>query len=383
MDDQAELKTGFDAVQCSSKKLDKALLALKVRRHDLAKRIQEDSNGVSLDELNIRLKALHSAFDASNKQGFKEQPGLLLTLKIAAAFAKNPVHVIYRCSDFLSLSAADSSLHKVHALKLCVNCLKFKKHNLSDCTSKGPCHVSCGKDHHSLLHFERPQVANYTASKHNQINETNHIESVGTANHNMSDQAQPKNFAAVKTQHTERNIVATAIVCIILKYNQCLPCRVLLDGGSQINMISERMVHMTGLKRQYAPIQFQCANKTVCGTSNFKRITNLESLLKPFSPQKPQKRVTFSESTLMREFRRRTGQEPTIDPFLNFLTDLRASTNLPQIAMRRWRKMSDAEKAPYKTLAKRAQLKRLQAKQNKGRKEKKKCCCCRAKSLKE
>uniref|UniRef100_A0A1A9V5V9 HMG box domain-containing protein n=1 Tax=Glossina austeni TaxID=7395 RepID=A0A1A9V5V9_GLOAU len=109
----------------------------------------------------------------------------------------------------------------------------------------------------------------------------------------------------------------------------------------------------------------------------------IQNLLRPKKPQKPQKRVTFSESTLMREFRRRTGQEPTIDPFLNFLTDLRASTNLPQIAMRRWRKMSDAEKAPYKTLAKRAQLKRLQAKQNKGRKEKKKCCCCRAKSLKE
>uniref|UniRef100_A0A1B0BYB1 Uncharacterized protein n=1 Tax=Glossina palpalis gambiensis TaxID=67801 RepID=A0A1B0BYB1_9MUSC len=83
----------------------------------------------------------------------------------------------------------------------------------------------------------------------------------------MSDQAQPKNFAALKTQHTERNILATAIVYIISKYNQRFPCRVLLDGGSQINMISERKVHMTGLERHYAPIQ--CSNKTV-GTSNFK-----------------------------------------------------------------------------------------------------------------
>ncbi|KAI9577138.1 hypothetical protein GQX74_004900 [Glossina fuscipes] len=83
------------------------------------------------------------------------------------------------------------------------------------------------------------------------------------ANHNMGDQAQPKNFAALKTQHTERNILAIAIVYIISKYKQRFPCRVLVDGGSQINMISERMVHMTGLKRQYAPIQFQCANKTI------------------------------------------------------------------------------------------------------------------------
>uniref|UniRef100_A0A1B0BKT4 Uncharacterized protein n=1 Tax=Glossina palpalis gambiensis TaxID=67801 RepID=A0A1B0BKT4_9MUSC len=90
----------------------------------------------------------------------------------------------------------------------------------------------------------------------------NHIESAENSNHNMGDQAQPKNFAALKTQHTERNIVATAIVYIISKYNQRFPCRVLLYSGSQINMISERMVHMTGLKRQYAPIQFQCAHKT-------------------------------------------------------------------------------------------------------------------------
>uniref|UniRef100_A0A1B0BV04 Peptidase aspartic putative domain-containing protein n=1 Tax=Glossina palpalis gambiensis TaxID=67801 RepID=A0A1B0BV04_9MUSC len=102
------------------------------------------------------------------------------------------------------------------------------------------------------------------------------------ANHNMSDQAQPKNFAALKTQHTERNILATAIVYIISKYYQHFPCRVLLDGGPQINMISERMVHMTGLKRQYAPIQFQCANKTrlvsyLLGVASFVFLSQLAS----------------------------------------------------------------------------------------------------------
>ncbi|KAI9575563.1 hypothetical protein GQX74_011365, partial [Glossina fuscipes] len=203
-----------------------------------------------------------------------------VTIKNCCSFCQKPGQVIYRFSDFLSLSTADR-LNKVRALKLCVNCLKFKNHNLSDCTSKGRCHT-CGRGHNSLLHFERPQVANYTASKHNQINETSRIEPAKNANHNMSDQAQPKNVAGLKKQHTERNTLTTAIVYIISKYNQRFPCRVLLVGGSQINMISKRMVHMTGLKRQYAPIQFQCANKTV-ETSNFKCITNIESLLKPFS----------------------------------------------------------------------------------------------------
>uniref|UniRef100_A0A1B0BF18 Uncharacterized protein n=1 Tax=Glossina palpalis gambiensis TaxID=67801 RepID=A0A1B0BF18_9MUSC len=280
MDDQTELKTGVDAVQCSTKKLDKALLALKVRRtvteqqidrvNDFVKHIQEDSSGVSLDELNIRLKALGSAFDAFNKvqtkikeKDFDEvsQPNRskceelysnnverrcqilesnlssvslpggaptsraiepkrvqrtaksFVTIKNCCSFCQKPGQVIYRFSDFLSLSTADR-LNKVRALKLCVNCLKFKNHNLSDCTSKGRCHT-CGRGHHSLLHFERPQVANYTASKHNQINETSHIEPAENANHNMSDQPQPKNVAALKKQHTERNTLTTAIVYII------------------------------------------------------------------------------------------------------------------------------------------------------------------------
>uniref|UniRef100_A0A1B0C3X7 Peptidase aspartic putative domain-containing protein n=1 Tax=Glossina palpalis gambiensis TaxID=67801 RepID=A0A1B0C3X7_9MUSC len=318
MDDQTELKTGVDVVQCPSKKLDKALLALKVRRtvteqqidrvNDFAKRIQEDSSGVSLaTTLKVCISRLNNSYSnqtihvshailSDEKYDTTKLPKIELCefsgdnttwiawfdeftslvhnnerlntftklhhlVSILSPAAKAPlagIKIIAKNYEIIlqSLSAADRS-NKVHALKLCVNCLKFKKHNLSDCTSKGHCHT-CGKGHHSLLHFERPQVANYTASKHNQINKTNHIEPAEIANHNMSDQAQPKNFAVLKTQHTERNILATAIVYIISKYKQRFPCRVLLDGGSQINMISERMVHMTGLKRQ-----FQCANKTL------------------------------------------------------------------------------------------------------------------------
>uniref|UniRef100_A0A1B0BUP4 Uncharacterized protein n=1 Tax=Glossina palpalis gambiensis TaxID=67801 RepID=A0A1B0BUP4_9MUSC len=453
MDDQTELKTGVDAVQCSSKKLDKALLALKVRRtvtehqidrvNDFVKRIQEDSRGVSLDELNIRLKALDSAFDAFKKvqtkieekdfdefsppnrskceeattlkvctsrpnnsdsnqtihvshailsyekydtvklpkiwlntstklhhlvsklspaakapiAGIKiiaenyeiilqrlkdrfenkkiiakqhikqifEHPKIIhanaadlrelidtmnnhliglkninrpveswddlmvyiITYKLdpdtlskwnekapidrvpihsellnflkgrcqildsnlssvslpvgaltsravepkraciknCCSFCQKPGYIIYRCSDFLSLSVADR-LNKVHALKLCVNCLKFKKYNLSDCTSKGRCH-KCGKGHYSLLHFERSQVANYTASKHNQINETNHIEPAENANHNMSDQAQPKNFAALKTTHrTKYTSYSSCLYYIEIQPTLSLSCSI-------------------------------------------------------------------------------------------------------------------------------------------------------------
>ncbi|KAI9578804.1 hypothetical protein GQX74_009378 [Glossina fuscipes] len=72
MDDQTKLKT--DAVQCSSNKLDKALLALKVRRTVTEQQIDR----VSLDELNIKLKALDSAFDAFNKVQTKIEEKILM-----------------------------------------------------------------------------------------------------------------------------------------------------------------------------------------------------------------------------------------------------------------------------------------------------------------
>uniref|UniRef100_A0A1B0G1Y3 Uncharacterized protein n=1 Tax=Glossina morsitans morsitans TaxID=37546 RepID=A0A1B0G1Y3_GLOMM len=334
-DDQTELKAGVDAVQCSSKKLDKALLALKVRRtvteqqidrvNDFAKRIQEDSSGVSLDELNIRLKALHSAFDAFNKvqtkieeKDFDEisQPNrskykelyycIATTLKVCMSKLDNSdsnqtVHASHAIlpawfDEFTSLVQNNERLNtftKLHhlasklspAARAPIAGIKIIAGNyeiiLQRLKDRFENKKIIGNQHIKQI-FEQPKIIYANAADLRELIDTMNNHLIGRANHNMSDQAQPKNFAAVKTQHTERNILATAIVYIILKYNQRFPCRVLLDGGSQVNMISERMVHMTSLKRQYAPIQFQCANKTV-GTSNFKCITNFESLLKPFS----------------------------------------------------------------------------------------------------
>uniref|UniRef100_A0A1A9ZW71 Peptidase aspartic putative domain-containing protein n=1 Tax=Glossina pallidipes TaxID=7398 RepID=A0A1A9ZW71_GLOPL len=174
------------------------IITSKVDPDTLNKRCQILESNLS----SVSLPGGASTSRAIGPKGVQRTARSFVTIKNCCSFCQNPGHVIYRCSDFLSLSAADR-LNKVHTLKLCVNCLKFKKHNLCGCTSNGRCHT-CGKGHHSLLHFERPQVANYTASKYNQIDETNHIEPAGTANHNMSDQAQPKNFAAVKTQHRRK-----------------------------------------------------------------------------------------------------------------------------------------------------------------------------------
>ncbi|KAI9576921.1 hypothetical protein GQX74_011344 [Glossina fuscipes] len=64
MDDQPELKTGVDAAQCSSKKFDTALLALKVRRTVTEQQIVSMILQNACKKINV---AFHSAFDAFNK----------------------------------------------------------------------------------------------------------------------------------------------------------------------------------------------------------------------------------------------------------------------------------------------------------------------------
>ncbi|KAI9579060.1 hypothetical protein GQX74_005943 [Glossina fuscipes] len=61
MDDQTELKTGVDSVQCSGKKLDKALLALKVRRTVTEQQIDRVNDFVKPTTLKVSISRLNNS----------------------------------------------------------------------------------------------------------------------------------------------------------------------------------------------------------------------------------------------------------------------------------------------------------------------------------
>lgn len=69
-------------------------------------------------------------------------------------------------------------------------------------------------------------------------------------------------------------------------------------------------------------------------------------------------RVTFSPSTLHRELEHGTGRAASLNPFLNFLAEVRRKAkgnrhhgNPLKVTTHLWKNMSDDEKEPYRTTA--------------------------------
>ena len=121
-------------------------------------------------------------------------------------------HRIYTCPKFLNLSIADK-YEKVKQLRLCFNCLK-EGHGIKTCTSKSTWQ-KCKRKHHSLLYREEPTSSTFSGNSLYHIKDGN-----VTENNNCSI------------------LLPTAIVSVLNSKNQLIPCRALLDSGS--NWVSSR-----------------------------------------------------------------------------------------------------------------------------------------------
>jgi hypothetical protein len=65
---------------------------------------------------------------------------------------------------------------------------------------------------------------------------------------------------SLNSEPTNHVLLATAIVEVKNKYNQYVPCRVLLDSASQLNFISEKCVQRLRLPRTLTPVSIQGIN---------------------------------------------------------------------------------------------------------------------------
>jgi len=80
---------------------------------------------------------------------------------------------------------------------------------------------------------------------------TNHNPSVNQRN---STPAEANTYCSLKSKPVNHVLLATAIVEVRNKYNQYVPCRVLLDSASQLNFISEKCVQRLRLPRTQTPV---------------------------------------------------------------------------------------------------------------------------------
>lgn len=136
-------------------------------------------------------------------------------------------HSIYHCKDFLALPVA-RRISEIRARKMCSNCLRSNSHVAAKCASGH--YKMCHAKHNTLLHLDSP-----TAESTDK-------------NANKSEEVKAINASSILATHSSeysaRNnvILSTTLVYVMDKGGTPMPCRALLDSGSQANFISSKFL---------------------------------------------------------------------------------------------------------------------------------------------
>uniref|UniRef100_A0A8D8UZ49 Endonuclease n=1 Tax=Cacopsylla melanoneura TaxID=428564 RepID=A0A8D8UZ49_9HEMI len=145
-------------------------------------------------------------------------------------------HRIASCAKFLNLDPSHR-IKKVKELKLCLACLS-STHFLPDCKSTYQCKQCRSTSHHSLLHdLDRP--------------------SKSTPNHSTALQATQSSYHTTNQVNISSSVVllGTAIVQLQDKYGLWHPVRCILDSGSQISIMTQRLAHQLKLPWRASSLQ--------------------------------------------------------------------------------------------------------------------------------
>lgn len=165
-------------------------------------------------------------------------------------------HFIYRCYQFKKLSILDR-ISEARKRKICVNCLR-PGHFADNCPSN-PCKL-CSAKHNVLLHLPAtsanekalPSASTPFQNANSSIHNVNiNAPSSGHSNINSSLQSSAQNSKHV----ADYIFLATAKVDVV-GGQSIIPvtCRVLLDSGSQLSFVTERLANELGLHRSKADV---------------------------------------------------------------------------------------------------------------------------------
>ncbi|XP_058988017.1 uncharacterized protein LOC131807010 [Musca domestica] len=145
---------------------------------------------------------------------------------------KNDSHPIYHCKKFLAMTEGER-LKWIQQHKLCVNCFK-SDHAAKTCFS-GNCKI-CSNKHNALLHLPKKSQPSPKASNQSPPTKID---------------IAPVNVTAVSSASAEdqkRVILATARVIIKATNGMSGEFRAVLDSGSQVNIVTERLIQKLPLR---------------------------------------------------------------------------------------------------------------------------------------
>lgn len=185
----------------------------------------------------------------------KASPMKVSSLAASAEFRCNfcdESHVNHQCSEFLKLGP-NERFEKAKQARLCYNCLR-KGHTTARCSSTMGCKV-CRKRHHTTLHMNVATSAG-VVNPHTSTPVQEPLPQDGSSNAttNGSSSSTPAISASCVTLQ-QRAILCTAIAYISSNGGVAQPCRILLDCGSQVNLLTEKLAGLLQLERQSVDIK--------------------------------------------------------------------------------------------------------------------------------
>ena len=187
----------------------------------------------------------------------------------------NQAHRLFKCPKFNTWNQAQRFSFTA-SKQLCRNCLA-PGHQSSVCSSNGRCR-KCNAKHNTLLHsdFRSPQADSSKPSYSQvQANDTNSSSLNPAAIPFTASSGMLSASASVYDQH--QWLLCTALINVQKPNGDYLMLRALLDGGSQINFITEQAVQSLNLATINNRIFFNTVGN-VPTASNSSVILNFKSL---------------------------------------------------------------------------------------------------------
>jgi hypothetical protein len=149
-------------------------------------------------------------------------------------------HNLFHCAQFINLTVKDR-INLVHSKHLCNNCFR-DNHVASTCKSEYRCKI-CKESHNTLLH-----------------------ETLSQTNNNQ----QPPTVLKINSHQVyfSNVIFPTAQVQVYDHWGKKHVFRALLDSGSQLNFVSERVAKLLKLKLQPVVLSVAGINRSLTNASN-------------------------------------------------------------------------------------------------------------------
>jgi len=270
-------------LQLMTKKLDRHTHMLYETSLKNPREVQEIS--IFLKFLEQRFQALESLGpkDKTNKNEKQNSSNKATSASVISAncnMCDSKDHAIYLCKKFTEMKPKQR-YQWVQNHKLCINCLK-SGHRAQSCTARVCKH--CPKKHNSLLHFDT-KSSSTNKNDSNTVSATTQQSATSVEATNSSSSsvvAATNNAVASTTVQSKYILLATAKVKIIANNGQSCEVRAFLDAGSQVNLVTQRLINKLSLSTSKAQLCMEGVGRQA-GNSNLRVNLDLQSRNGDFS----------------------------------------------------------------------------------------------------